>query len=638
LSKRHVGELSRVCENLLRDAAQAFPALTKEFERDLTRLRHLVTHRGLSVFTDDFPAVCKHLDRCLAEGQYNYSGLPTSGKCSGRAVIPKFLRGLYLLVFDEVGSLKEDCDPLAVFFLRQILAFGKKTELDCSDEAKHREVLDFVETDRSLPEPGKFWDAANAYSVGTPNCPFEVNFGGPAQEDAEVSAFLRKLDELSGFLTSTLGAYNPAEWRFKHGPGAISEVTGPTNKYCWRNWSNRLESVYPIADCGFHSYSSWAGHIVSRVVGSQEPASRLICVRKTVKKPRLIAAEPSEHQWCQQNIWHYFCDRAHDSWIGDFVRFRDQTLNQDLCLAASRDGKACTLDLSSASDRVTCQAVESLFRANPPLIRALMASRTRLVKLPEKKLHRLRKFATMGSAVTFPVESLLFLSVCLAACLTKRGRKVNRRNVMALRGKVAVFGDDLIVPEDTRDLVIRGLEALRFKVNIAKSFWTGRFRESCGVDAFAGVPVTPAYWKGLVTRSSESVASTVAVHNNFYQKYLMHSAQYLASTVRHRFIGAVHADSGVFGLLTRCRPPSDYYRSRWNVNLHRLEVRLPLLRATARRTKIEDDTALLQYFTESPSPYDFWASGVMQRPVVSLDGRWVPAVDVLAQGTFIAQG
>jgi hypothetical protein len=637
MSNRHVQELSRVCECLLRDAAQAFPALVKEFERDLNRLRHLVKHRGLTVFTVDFPAVCKHLDRCLAEGQYNLSCLPTAGRINTRVVIPKFLRGLYLLVFDEDGSLKEDCDPLAVFFLRQILAFGKKTELDCSEDAKDREVQEFLDLDIDLPEPGWFWNGQTAFTEDVPDHPFIGSFGGTAC-DAEMSAFLGNLDKLSGFLTSSLGAYHPEAWRFRHGPGAIAESAGITNKYYWRSWSERLESCYPIADYGFHSFSSWAGRAIGMGTSSKEPSSRLICVRKTVEKPRLIAAEPASHQWCQQNIWHYFCARVKDSWIGNFVRFRDQTFNQDLCLKASRGGMLATLDLSSASDRVTCQAVEGLFRANPPLLRYLMACRTRVVKLPSGKLHRLRKFATMGSAVTFPVESLLFLAVALAATLTKREARVTLENIQALEGEVAVFGDDLIVPEDSRDLVVRGLEALRFKVNTAKSYWTGRFRESCGVDAFQGVPVTPAYWKGLVTRSSESVASTVAVHNNFILKYLMNAAQYIASTVRGASVPLVSADSEVMGLKSRCSPPISSFKSRWNRGLQRLEVRLPVLIARVRKTPVHDDTGLLQFFTESPGPFNPWTSGVAQRSSARLSRRWVPAADVLAQGTFAAEG
>jgi hypothetical protein len=235
----------------------------------------------------------------------------------------------------------------------------------------------------------------------------------------------------------------------------------------------------------------------------------------------------------------------------------------------------------------------------------------------------------MGSAVTFPVETLVFLAVCLACCATKRGLRVDTRSLQSLYGEVAVFGDDLIIPKDTWDLVHKALEALGFKVNTSKSFGAGRFRESCGVDAFRGVPVTPAYWKCPVSRNAESVATNVAVHNNFYQKFLVNSARYVASTLRGRNIAHVEADSGAFGLSTRLRPPRPPV-SRWNDSLHRVEFRIEWIKSSQKKLPIEDDTALLQFFTESPLPSNTWKSGVALRPVVSLNHRWVPGASLSA--------
>jgi hypothetical protein len=626
--KRHVKELSRVCEHLLKDAAYTFPSLLEEFERDLARLQNLSERRGLHLFTVDLPAAAKHLDRCLDAGKYSRSGLPCSKGISRRVVIPKFLRGLYLLIFGEDGCLLEEPSTEAVFFLRQILCFAKKTSIDCCQEAKDREVLEFVAVDSELPEPSGFWEDPSC-------CPpdeggFTANF--KEETDGTLSHFLGTLDELSNVLTSTLGPYRVREWRFRHGPGVVADAPSGSNKYCWRNWSERLDSAYPIADCGYHSYSSWADDAGRREIGSVDPASRLICVPKTIERPRLIAAEPSEHQWCQQNAWHYFCSRVRDTWIGSFVRFRDQTLNQDLCMEGSRTGSLVTLDLSSASDRVTCRAVGSLFRCNPHLLKCLAASRTHFVDLPDGRRHKLRKFATMGNAVTFPVQSLMFLSVCLAAVLSKRRLAVNTKNIMDQIGQVAVFGDDLVIPEDCRELVIRGLEHLLFKVNFHKSFWNGKFRESCGVDAFRGIPVTPVYWKGLMTGNPESVAMTVAVHNNLVERFLMNTAGYIASTLRGLSLVHVAADSGVFGLKTRTPRPFSTYIHRYNKDLCRSEVRALTIRGKSVRTPVEDDTALLQYFTEAPSAQDFWVSGIPQRSKLKLRLGWVGVDDVLCSG------
>ncbi|DAD49935.1 RNA-directed RNA polymerase [ssRNA phage Zoerhiza.3_6] len=617
--KRHVKELSRVCEHLLRDAAYTFPSLREEFERDLARITRLVKQRGIHLFTVDLVAAGKHLDRCLDAGEYNRSGLPCCKGVSHRIVIPKLLRGLYLLVFDEDGCLKDAPSIEAIFFLRQILCFAKKTSIDCSQEAKDREVQDFVTTDDGLPEPSRFWE--------DPSCtpPDEGGFTAHFMEDTDgtLSAFLGTLDKVSDVLTSTLGPYRVHEWRFKHGPGSVSNAAPDSNKYCWQNWSSRLETAFPIADCGFHSYASWADFASKGGIGEINPSSKLICVPKTIARPRLIAAEPTEHQWCQQNCWDYMGSRSADSWISGFVRFRDQTHNQDLCLSGSGTGSLVTLDLSCASDRVSCRAVECLFRCNPHLLKSLAACRTHSVVLPNGKVHKLRKYATMGNATTFPVQSLMFLSVCLSAVLHTRRMAPTVGNIKSLMGEVAVFGDDLIVPKDSRELVIRGLELLKFKVNLNKSFWNGKFRESCGVDAFAGIPVTPVYWKGLMTGKPESVAMTVAVHNNLVSKFLMHTAGYIASTLHGLGLIHVAADSGVFGLSTRTLPPLASYCRRYNKDMCAYEVRALTIRGRSLRTKVEDDTAVLQYFTEAPSPFTFWESGIPQRATLRMKRGWV---------------
>lgn len=632
MSRRHVEELSRVWEHLLKDAAQAYPDLVGEFERDLARFHNLVRARGIHLLMVDFPSIAKHLERCLEKTKYQPSGLPASKQVSRGVVIPKFLRGLYLLVFHEDGSLKEKPDSQAVFFLRQLLLFAKKAEYDCPVKNKVEEIREFLTVDVALPAPNGIWesDDPGAWSgeLESFQSHFSMAHGGNA-------TLYRNLDLVSGFLASALGRYDYRDWRFRHGPGAIAESTGPSNKYLWRNWSGRLDSVFPMADCGYHSYASWASDMVVRKVGSKDPPSRLICVPKTYSKPRLIAAEPSEHQWCQQNVWHYFCDRARDSWIFDFVRFRDQSLNQSLCLEGSKEGTLATLDLSSASDRVTCWAVEALFRSNPPLVRALAASRTRFVELPQPYgfgglYRKLNKFSTMGSACTFPVESLLFLAISLAAVITDRKQRVTLETVRSLAGEVAVFGDDIIVPVDHRAAVQDALEVCHFQVNTAKSFSTGRFRESCGVDSFNGQEVTPIYWKGVQDGKPESVARTIALHNNLQNRFLMRTAGYVASTLRGLSIPYVEAGSGAVGLKTRTGL-RNRLKKRYNEGLQRFEVLVHTISGTVQKTATNDDSAVFQYFTESPSPLDKWCSGVPQRPRLTLRRGWVAEAELLAR-------
>jgi len=636
MSKCHVSELARVYTAIFKDAAYAYPTLKMEFEKDLTRLLSAVERRGIHVYLEDLPAVGKHLDRCLAGGQYKLSGLPLTKRFSGKVVIPKFLRGLYLLVFHDTGLLKEVPDTEAILFLRQILFAAKKVTLTLDSSKIENEVLEFVEVDESLPELDEFWNAEPTDS----NQRKDIGYNGfcrsalyaervnalPTHKRGQLAVFLAALDFLSGAVTASLGSYDPRDWRFKHGPGAISEKTGATNKYYWSNWSNSLENEYPIADYGFHSYTSWANRANrDNSIGSQEPSSRMVAVPKTYSKPRLIAAEPSENQWCQQNLLAYFSQRSRDTWIDNFVRFNDQTVNQRLCTRGSQDGTLATVDLSAASDRVTCHAVGQMFRSNPRLLNCLKASRTRSVRqtlTPKaREVVVLRKFSTMGSACTFPIESLLFFCIATAATLVSRNLKPCMKNVMALVGEVAVFGDDIVVPTDSRELMFEALEILHFKVNAQKSFWTGKFRESCGVDSYSGVNVTPVYWKTFNTGGPEALASVIDTRNNFYQKFFLNVSAYLASTLPS-LTAYVDQNSGVMGLKSRL-PVSNRLKRRYNEHLQRFEVLALSSTKTQPRTPTNDDSALLQFFTEDPAPGIPWTHGYLQRSRSQVKPRWV---------------
>jgi hypothetical protein len=546
-------------------------------------------------------------------------------------------RGLYLLIFDSTGCLKDDCDVTAVIFLRQFCYLAKKAALQCPVENVQKEVRAFLDLDQGLPTPEKEWFLPSVSSADlkamSPGFRASKLYGQrldalSAPERRMMSVILVNLDKVSGLLSTVLGPYRYQDWRFRHGPGAIAEATGKSNKYRWTNWSNRLDSEYPMSDCGFFNHTSWVDHIQNWEISSKEPFSRLVDVPKSFTKPRLISVEPSEHQWCQQNIWHYLCDRVRAEWPGSFIHFRDQTHNQTLCTKGSKDGSLITVDLSAASDRVTCHAVGQLFARNRGLLCALRATRTMGVKQvlvsdrPERNF--LKKFSTMGSACTFPVQSLFFLAISLAAVLYARGKLVTRKNIQELVGSVAVYGDDLIVPADSRDALFSTLAFLDCKINTDKSFWAGRFRESCGVDSFRGVNVTPVYWKQLISDKPESVVSATEVRNHFYLGWYQHVSRHMTTALRKVVkLPYVGMGSGVLGLKTRCKPPLPTHRCRWNGKLQRVDVSVPTLLAKVRKTPIEDDTALFQYLTERPVPDSKWKSGIAQRPVISLRYRWV---------------
>lgn len=640
--QREADKIVLVYEHLVEDIEYLLPQLKGTFEKDLKYLRRSARERGIPFFVTDLPLLGKHLDRALDEGRYPPSTLAHSYALRhGSKVIPVFLGSLYKLIFAENGCLRDDYEVEAIRALRQIYYLCKKLSQPFSQAALDASVQQLFDEDKLLPKPGWFWSEPRPHwrlaSISFPGFSRSrwywrklcgLGSTGP------LSVCLDNLDIISKVICDALGPYCPSDFRFKHGPGAISQVSRPTNKYSWFGWSDALEFVYPIADCGFHNLSSWADWTSKQAEGEEySPVSRLVAVPKTYEKPRLIAAEPSEHQWCQQNLWHYFETRTKNSFLGDFIRFRDQSLNQDLCLKGSEDGSLATVDLSSASDRVSCHAVGLFFRHNFGLLKGLRATRTpklvqKLTKLVPSELD-LSKFSTMGSACTFPVESIMFLGIALAAVLANENQAPTLEHIRDLVGKVAVFGDDIIVPRSSRKLLQQALELLDFKVNDSKSFSEGNFRESCGVDCFNGEYVTPVYLRTFATGTPESVSSTVETANNFYSLFFLRTAAYLESTAPSG-IATVYAGSGAFGF--KSRVGSSFPRKRWNHNLQREEVRMLTIKSTQDVSQNGDDSSLHQYFTERPDPLVEWRSGTRMRSVSSLRYGWFPLYGPLTSG------
>jgi hypothetical protein len=638
--KRYVEELDLFYADLLTDAEYAYPSLRSDFERDRQRISLLSRNRGLSFYMTDLPNLGKHLDRCVARQQYSPPHLPASKPVrEGVVVIPKLFRGLYLLLFEQNGRLKEDVDVIAYFFLRQLLYGAKKADAECSEAAVAQAIEAFVDTDLAIPMPDPSWVSPTSESLGRDHRGFalDAKIGSAIRAklgDERGSKLLRRLDEVASIVVTTLGPYEAQEWSFSHGPGAVSDVASGENRYRFPNWSERLERVFPAGDCAHHDYLSWVDEVLLDRRGSREPSSRLIAVPKSLTKPRLIAVEPSEMMFCQQNIRQYIYERFASTWLSKFVLFDDQRQNQEMALRASEDGSLATIDLSEASDRVSCQVVGNLMRANMPLLEALAATRTRFCEVPlrdaQRELVELHKYSTMGNATTFPVQSLVFLCVALACCAEEE-RIVNPRILKTYQGKVSIFGDDIIVPTKIAGTVCDLLEAMGFKVNTAKSYLEGLFRESCGVDAYRGTCVTPAYWHGAFDGTPESYSSCIETSNNFLKKFLVTTA----FGIERRMNGAIRfptvpINSGVCGFESFTVPPTRF-PSRWNQALQREEWRVPVLAQRLETKPVHDNTGLMQYFTEDPSPMDPWKCGIRLRPVTKIRHRWVPTTQFLAE-------
>lgn len=244
--------------------------------------------------------------------------------------------------------------------------------------------------------------------------------------------------------------------------------------------------------------------------------SRLKFVPKDWKKTRSICMEPIVFQWGQQCVRLDY-ERMLDS--GLFrrnIRISDQSVNRDSAMFGSWSRLCDTIDLSSASDSVSWKLVSAIFPKK--VLKWLHGTRTKIVELPNGEHREVHKFAPMGSALCFPVQSTIYATVCLLShiihhCST-RGLPIpqitdsyvswfmcERFYTNHVHGEekyqpFRVYGDDIICDSRVTSLAIGILRLLGFDVNSSKSFFAeSPFRESCGGYYFDGADVTPFFYK-----------------------------------------------------------------------------------------------------------------------------------------------
>lgn len=589
---------------MLVDMASYYPGLTREFIRDQNRVRSAVDSQGIKFLLDTLPAFRKHFDKCLEKGRLTSSCLPHMRGFKRRSPVPRLFRGLMLRVFDVNGALRNDPDLEAIRHIRQLLSAVAKMQIASSKKDVAIAASTFFEIDLEVRDGDLTWSDHHTFE---PTRASELSFLDlmrdmvqPPSSPSHLPEVLRTIQLSADLITSYLGEFNPMDWRPKHGPGAVSDQRYGSYKYDFDHWPDRLEAYFPYADFAVANYANVE---YAKPVALDERGSKLIAVPKTLLTPRLIASEPTSHQWCQQVMKDFFYRRTKETFISQFITFDDQEKNGQLALQASLHQSHATIDLSSASDRVSCWHVERLYRRSPSILGALQSCRTTWI---QQRLcrefptaNRVRKFSTMGNATIFPVQSLFFLAVALGCVCYTRKLKVTPGSLRHLgKMQVRVFGDDIIVPEDCAGLVVELLTTLGLRVNSNKTFLAGKFKESCGVDAYGGHVVTPIRILALPTRTRPgSVVSSVDVHHNLCNAGYMETANYIrktASRVVSNKIPYVKHGSGLFGWSSLYGETEVNVKVRFNPFLQRTEVRCLQPKVVEQRATTVESAGLLR--------------------------------------------
>lgn len=453
---------------------------------------------GESFITIALPAFGKDLQRALAESAVTpslFAGFRKRGK------LPTFLGGLLELVFDRwSGCLLDDPSIPAIQTLRQItMAFGK-IKKECSDERIQAAYTQYVE------------------------CELEVKRGDRARSPIDFLDYGRMASLLWRRVNSRLDRrIYDGELIPRHGPGMTADRLVGNQKYTLQGYSSRLHEEFPYWEtvCASYEEIQLLENHVDFYEPSQETPVRVSSVVKNATTPRIIAMEPTYNMYVQLGIMDMMVEEfRRDDNARNLIRFESQEPNQLMARSASRDGRLATLDMKEASDRVSNQLAIATFDNFSYLGKAVQASRSRRADVPGHGVIRLAKFASMGSGLTFPVESMVFCTLVFLGIERALKRPLTQLDVTHLYGSVRVYGDDIIVPVEFVESVIHTLEAFGALVNRNKSFWTGKFRESCGGDYYDGYNV------GIVRlkhdpieshRDGSAVASFVSFRNQLYE-------------------------------------------------------------------------------------------------------------------------
>jgi hypothetical protein len=504
--------------------------------------------------------------------QSSFAGFAKNGR------LPKFLSGFTSLVFDTAsGRLLDEPSIDAIHSIRQLSRLFGKVDLPCSDARVTAAIDKYVECEKQVKEADRSMD----YDEFTHLQRVALLLFG----NSVLAPMDRKIYE-DGLLP-------------KHGPGATADKLSGNAKWNLRMWTERLDTLF---DHSNYLYPSVSHFLESEPLDLLEPGQelpvRVITVPKTLKTPRIIAIEPTCMMFMQQALLRELVKllETSDS-VSRFIGFSDQTPNQHLAREGSLSGDLATLDLSEASDRVSNQLVRGLFASYPWFSKALDVTRSRKADVPGYGVLRLAKYASMGSALCFPIEAMVFTTIVFRGIEKVLNRPLVPSDLPKFEGRVRVYGDDIIVPVDCAASVVATLEDFGLRVNADKSFWTGRFRESCGKEYYHGHDVSIVKVRRVLPTHRKHVSeivSAVSLRNQLAGYGMERATEFLDSLIE-RFIPfprvlptspglGKHDLSGIYDVQREC-----FFLQR------------PLVRAAVVKSRIPSDPlegpgALLKWF------------------------------------------
>jgi hypothetical protein len=597
---------------------------TRSLRLTLKKVESRLHAEGMGFLTKTLPRLCKAFDKALLGNIKMNQALHTE-RCYEGSELPRFLGEFFIRVFLPDGTIRQQPCLSSVKVVRDICYLFYKYKLPYTDEQEQQVISkfertedDLTTTDQTLKGIAKVIELEEARDEAERSRRFSDfdKYGLLYRADRQRSSIrdsstVGVVREARNLLKRLFAGFDPKNIHPRHGPGAVATRQQPHEKYTWTNVSATITTMYPYDAYFCASF----GHVCDTyddfmsITDDSLPA-RVILVPKDSRGPRLISCEPVDYQWIQQGLGTAIVELVERHPLTrDNVRFTDQDPNRFGALMGSLTGSYSTLDLNEASDRVSLELVRLLFPVE--LLPYLEACRTSSTRLPDGRIIPLRKFAPMGSCLCFPILALTVWAILTAAAVDADTRE-----------SVYVYGDDVIVPTAFAANAIEQLESVGLRVNIDKSCTTGFFRESCGMDAFHGVNVTPVRLRTVwsSTPSPDIYTSWIAYANSFWDRGYYRTYDLIVGRL-HSVYGAIPDDDMNLSCPSLRSVPEDWRpkRRRVNKSLQKLEFNVWDVQSPMRIKCLSGWSMLLRYFAEATTstPWDTIENN--QKPSLALE-------------------
>lgn len=528
-------DISQSLTAFLKDVGNQFQVSVSNQRRNERYLLKRLAHEGIGFVTKTLPKLGKAIDASLRDGRIH----PVPVKTSRRGSLPLCLTGLINLVFDADGTLREYPSHEAIRYIRQLCYMYYKLDGGYPKELVDECIETFVAVDEEL-----------------------VHCDTVSPEIAGV------LHHAAEVIETVFQDFDSEDITPRPGPGVTADKCACWHRYAPHVHYKVLHEAYPYYRYFYNSvlHLTDSVHSYRQLPRHQDGCSVLAVVPKDSRGPRIICMEPSEYMWLQQGLGRAIVKhlQSHPLTRGH-VNFDDQTINGSIAKKASMEGRHATLDMKEASDRISKSLIDVLFDGVPVLKRKLLALSTNRTRLPSGVILATRKYAPMGSALCFPVMSIVHYALALGSLKVRKPGCTYK----ALAEDLYVYGDDIICHVRDVESLMEDFPLYGLKFNRDKSFFHGKFRESCGVDAYDGTDVTPVRVKStrLLYNSGVALQRSLAYYHSLKDRGYTNLAQLWRNLIDRVYgdLPYVTAESGIPGwIVPRSRVYRDNARWKWD--------------------------------------------------------------------------